>query len=60
MMEIELDIECPFCGESFGTVIDPSAEEQSYIEDCYVCCRPIQFRVRCRHGELESIETSRD
>ena len=38
-------IDCPYCGESYELVIDTSVSEQSYIEDCYVCCAPIQFTV---------------
>ena len=40
-----VEIQCPYCWESFEVVIDPSVEQQSYIEDCYVCCRPIEFHV---------------
>ena len=36
---------CPYCGERFELIVDPSVEEQSYIEDCFVCCRPIIFSV---------------
>ncbi len=36
---------CPYCGEHFETVLDLSAGGQSYFEDCYVCCRPIEFQV---------------
>lgn len=32
---------CPYCGESIELLIDCSVEEQEYIEDCFVCCRPI-------------------
>ena len=38
-------ISCPYCGEQFEIVVDISVEEQSYIEDCYVCCRPISLMV---------------
>lgn len=38
-------ISCPYCGEVFELVVDPSEDQQSYIEDCYVCCRPIQLDV---------------
>ncbi|HHZ88472.1 MAG TPA: CPXCG motif-containing cysteine-rich protein [Chromatiaceae bacterium] len=38
-------VSCPYCGESFETVVDCSAGDQRYIEDCYVCCRPIIFDV---------------
>jgi len=34
---------CPFCGESISLLLDPSAGGQSYIEDCQVCCRPMQI-----------------
>jgi Cysteine-rich CPXCG len=36
-------VECPYCGESFETALDLSAGSTSYIEDCQVCCRPIEF-----------------
>jgi hypothetical protein len=36
-------VECPYCGESFETVLDLSAGSASYIEDCRVCCQPIEF-----------------
>jgi hypothetical protein len=40
-------VSCPHCGETIDTVPDPGGgEEQTYIEDCAVCCRPIRFAVR--------------
>jgi len=38
-------ITCPYCGESIEVLIDCSVPEQRYIEDCQVCCRPINFGV---------------
>ncbi|WP_297810492.1 CPXCG motif-containing cysteine-rich protein [uncultured Methylophaga sp.] len=38
-------IMCPYCGEYFSVVIDCSVADQQYIEDCEVCCRPIEFHV---------------
>ena len=38
-------IERPYCGELIELLIDLSVFEQSYIEDCQVCCRPIQLEV---------------
>jgi len=32
---------CPWCGERFETVADPSGGDADYIEDCPVCCKPI-------------------
>ena len=55
----ETEVLCPFCGEAFTIVVDTSVEEQTYVEDCYVCCRPIQFTIACEDGELISIDTGR-
>ena len=33
-------------------VLDLSVDEQDYVEDCEVCCRPIRVRVRAAGGEL--------
>lgn len=38
------NITCPYCGESIELLIDDSASEQDYYEDCSVCCRPIRVR----------------
>ncbi len=40
-----VDIPCPYCGEWIGIVVDGSVDQQSYVEDCQVCCRPIQIHV---------------
>ncbi len=34
---------CPYCGEKISMVLDLSVGAQKYIEDCEVCCRPIQI-----------------
>ena len=34
-------ITCPYCGEAIELLVDDSAGNQRYIEDCQVCCRPI-------------------
>lgn len=36
-------------------VIDVSAGSQSYIEDCQVCCQPMQIRFEVSEGELGSL-----
>jgi transcription elongation factor Elf1 len=38
-------IQCPYCGESFTTFVDLSQGDTTYIEDCQVCCQPIEFDV---------------
>ena len=38
-------IDCPYCGEAIGILLDTSIPSQQYIEDCQVCCRPITLTV---------------
>jgi transcription elongation factor Elf1 len=42
-MEIEHFFTCPYCGEEISVILDLSAGAQSYIEDCEICCRPIEI-----------------
>jgi len=41
----EQTIHCPYCNESIQLLIDESAGEQDYVEDCQVCCRPIEISI---------------
>jgi len=36
-------VQCPFCGESFETAVDLSAGSFEYVEDCQICCQPIEL-----------------
>lgn len=42
---LEARVQCPYCWESFTLLIDGSVEQQEYVEDCEICCRPIDFAV---------------
>lgn len=42
-------IQCPYCGEAFETPVDLSAGSFSHVEDCQVCCQPIE--IGCEVGE---------
>jgi len=50
-------VTCPYCGERFRTVVDCSAGDQEYTEDCEVCCKPIVFTVTAANGQLIALET---
>ena len=43
---------CPYCGEPIELLVDASAGSSSYIEDCQVCCRPIQVDVEVDGDQL--------
>ena len=54
-------IDCPYCGEIIDIQVDPSAGDQNYIEDCPVCCRPIEFRLEASlDGAITSLTARRD
>ena len=53
-------IACPYCGEHVEVVVDCSIEFQEYVEDCSVCCRPIDISVSIDHEGEPSIEASRE
>ncbi|MDH3714559.1 MAG: CPXCG motif-containing cysteine-rich protein [Gammaproteobacteria bacterium] len=46
----EETVDCPYCGETIGLLIDHSVPQQNYIEDCQVCCRPIKLDVTVDPG----------
>ena len=50
MLETE-SYDCPYCGEAVEAVLDLSGGDQSYIEDCPVCCRPINFHLQVHDDE---------
>lgn len=43
---------CPYCGECIELIVDTSLDEQSYVEDCSVCCRPILVQVYCSDDDV--------
>jgi Cysteine-rich CPXCG len=38
-----VSIECPYCWESYGTQLDLSGGSFTHVEDCQVCCQPIEL-----------------
>lgn len=52
----ERTVTCPSCWEEILLVIDPSAGGQTYIEDCSVCCRPLQVSYEVHDGELSGLQ----
>jgi transcription elongation factor Elf1 len=40
---VEHFFHCPYCGEEISMVLDLSVRRQTYVEDCEVCCNPIEI-----------------
>ncbi len=49
-------IQCPHCWERISMLIDFSVDEQSYVEDCEICCNPLEIKVLIEDGQVISIE----
>lgn len=45
--------ECPYCWQEISMLLDPSVLEQVYIEDCEICCNPIEVKAIFEAGELQ-------
>ena len=52
---LESNFTCPYCWENQLKMIDPSIEFQRFIEDCEVCCNPIDFIVKVQEGQNAEI-----
>ena len=51
-MLLERTVICPSCWEPVDLQLDLSGEDQDYVEDCSVCCRPMQISYTVYNGEL--------
>ena len=49
-------VQCPYCWEHFELLIDTSVEQQEYVEDCEICCRPIDFTVAVDSSGQPSVQ----
>ena len=47
---------CPHCGERISMLLDLSIGYQRYIEDCEVCCNPIEIRYQTEEGSIVSFQ----
>jgi hypothetical protein len=49
---------CPYCDAPITLIIDPIKAYQSYVEDCEVCCRPME--VTTEDGQLIDVKREDD
>jgi hypothetical protein len=53
---VEYFFACPYCWEEISMVLDTSVRNQTYVEDCEVCCHPIEVRYSAEDGEVTEFE----
>ena len=51
--------QCPYCWEEISMLLDPSITQQNYVEDCEICCNPIEINSQFNtNSELESFQAN--
>ena len=53
-MELEHFFQCPHCWSEISMIFDKTVHNQKYIEDCEVCCNPIEVNPIFEENELVS------
>lgn len=44
---------CPYCAQSISMLLDLSVRGQTYIEDCEVCCRPVEISYTVTKNQVD-------
>jgi transcription elongation factor Elf1 len=47
---------CPYCWQTISMVLDTSTSGQTYVEDCEVCCQPIEVSYRVEDETLTEFD----
>lgn len=55
---VEQDVTCPHCWESNSILIDVSEGSAHYIEDCTVCCHPMNLAITLNGENIEQVDVS--
>ncbi|MBU2927423.1 CPXCG motif-containing cysteine-rich protein [Winogradskyella psychrotolerans] len=50
----EYFFQCPYCWQQISMLVDLSQSNQNYIEDCEICCNPIQITVAIEQQNILS------
>ena len=53
---IEHFFTCPYCWETISMILDPDMSEEVFVEDCQVCCNPIEISFIMKAGNLQSFQ----
>ena len=55
---IEHFFQCPYCWEEISMLLDCSVSQQKYVEDCEICCNPIEIEVLFESNELVAFQAT--
>ena len=52
----EYFFQCPHYWEQISMLVDVSQRYQKYIEDCEICCNPIQISILIENQEIKDFQ----
>jgi transcription elongation factor Elf1 len=55
-MDEEYYFTCPYCYERVSMLLDLSTEGQIYVEDCEICCNPVEIDYQVKDGRIVSFD----
>lgn len=56
-----VELQCPWCGEVIGTAVELTTGDRTWVEDCQVCCRPMQVSIELdERGAIAGVSADRD
>ena len=47
-MDDAVEVLCPYCGEASTVSVGVGEEDEEFVQDCPVCCRPWKVRIKVR------------
>jgi len=47
---------CPYCWENVSMLLDPDMSGEVYVEDCQVCCNPIEVEFQIHDDRVVKFE----
>ena len=47
-MDDAIEVICPYCGEPATISVETGEEDDEFVQDCPVCCRPWKVRIKVR------------
>ena len=54
------EVVCPYCWETIELELDLSAGDQTYTEDCAVCCQPLLVRLAVAADGSHAVDVARE
>ncbi|MCE3009281.1 MAG: CPXCG motif-containing cysteine-rich protein [Proteobacteria bacterium] len=60
LAEVEKKFKCPYCFERISMLLDVSvSDQQTYVEDCEVCCNPISLSYDSENGKVRNFNAEK-